>query len=213
MINQPSSVLVLAPHTDDAELGAGGTIARFAAQGLSVSVAAFSTCAQSLPPELPPDTLRWEFERAMPVLGVPVENLHVYDFMVRRLLDHRQEVLEELVRLRSLLRPDIVLLPSKNDMHQDHQVLHAEGLRAFKQCTVLGYELPWNHISFDAQAFFMLEDLHVQRKCDALMHYRSQMLKGRGYFDSDFIRSWARFRGQQIGSNFAEAFEVYRIRT
>ncbi len=148
----------------------------------------------------------------MQALGVPGDNLYVYDFLVRRLLEHRQEVLEELIRLRALLNPHVILLPSKHDMHQDHQVLHAEGLRAFKHCTVLGYELPWNHISFDAQAFIGLSADHVERKCGALRHYQSQLTKGRSYFDTDFIRSWARFRGQQIGADYAEVFEVYRIR-
>ena len=43
------TVLILAPHTDDAELGCGGTIARFLEEGKKIYVAAFSTARASLP--------------------------------------------------------------------------------------------------------------------------------------------------------------------
>lgn len=52
-----SRLLVLAPHTDDAELGCGATIARALEEGLTVHVAAFSIAEDSLPPDLPRDTL------------------------------------------------------------------------------------------------------------------------------------------------------------
>lgn len=205
-------ILVLAPHTDDAELGCGGTIARFCEQGAEVHVAAFSTAEESLPEGMPKDTLRTEFKEAMPKLGVKTENVHVYSYPVRKLNFHRQEVLEELVRLRSALAPELIFLPSQHDLHQDHQVLHAEGLRAFKDLSVLGYELPWNHITFSAQAFFILEARHIDKKWNALLEYRSQFLKQRFYFTREFIEGQARVRGTMVKSEFAEAFEVYRVK-
>jgi len=206
------SVLVLAPHTDDAELGCGGTLARLVEEGARVHVAAFSTAEESLPEGVPKDTLRNEFLEALPMLGVPAENLHVYDFPVRRLSYFRQEVLEELVRMRRALQPEAVLLPSGHDLHQDHQVVHAEGLRAFKDLSVLGYELPWNHVEFSAQAFFRLERRHLDLKWHALKCYRSQMDLERPYFTEDFILGLARIRGTMVKSQYAEAFEVLRLR-
>jgi len=50
LMNTMRRVLVLAPHTDDAELGCGGTIARLLTDGADVFVAAFSTAEESLPP-------------------------------------------------------------------------------------------------------------------------------------------------------------------
>ena len=50
-------ILILAPHTDDGEFGCGGSIAKFIDQGAEVTYAAFSTAEESLPPDLPPDTL------------------------------------------------------------------------------------------------------------------------------------------------------------
>ncbi len=66
----------------------------------------------------------------------------VHDYPVRRLNEHRQAMLEELVRLRQSINPDFVLAPASTDVHQDHQVLHIKAWRAFKEITMLGYELP-----------------------------------------------------------------------
>jgi LmbE family N-acetylglucosaminyl deacetylase len=207
-----SRVLVLAPHTDDAELGCGGTMARMLENDVDLWVAAFSTARASLPPGADPDTLKVEFERAMDLLGIPEERVLVYDYVVRKLSYSRQEVLEELVKLRKELRPEMILLPSGSDLHQDHQVLHDEGLRAFKEITVWGYELPWNHITFPAQAFVTLEERHLEAKWDALQAYQSQLEKERRYFERDFIVGLARVRGVQVKERYAEAFEVIRTK-
>jgi LmbE family N-acetylglucosaminyl deacetylase len=206
------NVLVLAPHTDDAELGCGGTIARFIEEGATVTVVAFSTASESLPSGLPKDQLEREFRAGMKSLGIPPEHTLVYQYQVRRLSYSRQEVLEELVRIRRDHKPDMVLLPAGTDLHQDHQVVHNEGLRAFKDITVWGYELPWNHIDFSAQAFMTLEERHLEAKWQALQAYESQVAKGRAYFQREFIQGLATVRGLQVKARFAEAFEVYRIK-
>lgn len=205
-------ILVAAPHTDDAELGCGGTIARFVEEGCEVFIAAFSTAEESVPQGSPRDTLKREFLDAVPVLGVALDNVAVYDYPVRRLSYHRQEVLEELVKLRREIHPDLVLIPSGNDVHQDHQVVHAEGLRAFKDLSLLGYELPWNHVTFSAQAFMLLEHRHIQRKWAALQAYHSQLELRRPYFSEEFITGLAKVRGVQVKAEFAEAFEVLRVK-
>lgn len=204
--------LVLAPHTDDAELGCGGTLARLLEAGAEVHAMVFSTCSDSLPEGQPPDTLKQEFFAAVDSLGLARERCYVYDYTVRRLSYSRQEVLEEMVRVRRAVEPDLVLLPSGHDLHQDHQVVHTEGLRAFKDVTVLGYELPWNHISFDAQAFVTLEERHLDAKWAALQAYESQFELKRPYFSRSFIEGLARVRGTQVKVEIAEAFEVMRIK-
>lgn len=205
-------VLVISPHTDDAELGCGGTIARMIEEHVDVHVAVFSTAEESLPPDSHPGTLKREFLEAMPQLGVPTSNLVVFEYPVRRLSYHRQEVLEELVKLRRTLVPDLVLLPSGSDVHQDHQVVYAEGMRAFRDASILGYELPWNHVTFSAQAFVVLERRHLDLKWKALQAYRSQLELRRPYFCKEFIDSLARVRGTQVRAEYAEAYEVVRVR-
>ena len=201
-------VLVLAPHTDDGEIGCGGTIARFIEEGKEVHYVAFSTARTSVRPEFPSNILEIEVKKATTILGIPPEQLHLFDFPVREFPDHRQAILQKLIDLRGQLNPDLVLLPSPTDIHQDHQVVANEGLRAFKSHTILGYELPWNNIVFATRCFIPLESRHIKLKIRALKAYQSQM--HRSYLDGDFIRSLARTRGTQIEGQYAEAFEVLR---
>lgn len=211
-MNNIKKVLLLAPHTDDAELGCGGTMAKMLENGIEIHVAAFSTARASLPEGSDPDLLRNEFVASMDFFGIPREQLYIYDYEVRKLNYSRQEVLEELVRLRANIAPDMVLVPSGSDLHQDHQVVHNEGLRAFKEVTVWGYELPWNHISFSAQAFVTLEKRHLDKKWEALKLYESQFVKQRQYFTEEFIYGLAKVRGTQVRSEYAESYEVIRTR-
>ncbi len=102
-------VLVLAPHTDDGELGCGGTVARLLEEGCEVHFAVFSTCAESVPAGFPADELKTEFLSAMEGYGIPAEQLILFDFQVRHFPAHRQEILEELVRLNRRIVPDLVL--------------------------------------------------------------------------------------------------------
>ena len=106
------------------------------------------------------------------------------------------------------MQPDLVFIPSPNDLHQDHKVIAEEGIRAFKKSTILGYEMPWNNISFNTISFIPLEERHIKKKIDALRCYETQ--RYRSYLSEDFIRSLARTRGTQIEVEYAEAFEVIR---
>jgi len=202
-------MLIISPHTDDGELGCGGSIAKFIEEGNDIYYVAFSTAEESLPEYLPKNTLEVEVKQATKILGIPSNNLIIYKYKVRKLNYVRQEILEELVRIRKEINPDIVFIPSLNDLHQDHQTVAMEALRAFKNsASILGYELPWNHIKFSSVFFISLEEKHVEKKVEALQAYKSQT--HRNYMQPEFIRSLAKIRGLQIGVDFAEAMEVYR---
>ena len=212
ILNGSRRILVLSPHTDDAELGCGGTIARLIAGGAEVWVAAFSLAKESLPPGSAPDRLKGEFHCAMKILGVNVERTFVHDYPVRHFSEHRQALLDQLVELRRKVKPNGVFVTSSTDVHQDHQVLHNEALRTFKDITLYGYELPWNSLKFTAQAFVVLTQEHLDRKWSTLRAYKSQLELQRPYFAPEFIQGWARVRGMQIRSEYAVAFEVVRVK-
>lgn len=205
----PRRVLVLAPHVDDGELGCGASMSKFLEEGIETYYAAMSTADKSLPEGYPPGTLKSELTEAMKVLGLPASNTMVFDFEVRTFSYRRQEVLDCMYGISREIQPDLVLMPSLNDMHQDHQVLAQEALRAFKTRTILGYEMPWNNISFNTTCFVPLEQRHVARKIEALKCYETQ--KHRSYINPDFIKSLAISRGTQINREYAEAFEVVRL--
>ena len=121
-------VLVLAPHTDDGELGAGGFISKLIEEGAQVFYVAFSTAAESVPEGYPNDILKTEVKAATKVLGIKEENLIIFDYQVRKLNYVRQEILEELIKLKRKNDFDLILIPSINDIHQDHSSIAYEGI-------------------------------------------------------------------------------------
>lgn len=203
-----ANILVLAPHTDDGELGAGGSIARWVEEGNQVSYVAFSACETIQPEGLPADTLRTECSSATAQLGIPPHLLRILNFEVRHFERDRQAILDVMVDLNTELRPDLVLVPSLDDTHQDHEVVAREARRAFKRTRILGYEAPWNNFSFELTAFVPLKPRHVDAKWTALSQFRSQA--GRPYMNIEYVSAQSRFRGVQAGTGLAEAFQVFR---
>lgn len=204
-----AKVIFLGAHPDD-EFGCSGTLCRFVEEKQDVYYATFSLCEESVPRGFPRDVLKSECEKAVKKIGVKKENFFLYSFKVRHFPTHRQEILEVLVQLRKKIMPDLVLVPALSDMHQDHQVIAREALRAFKHCSILGYELPMNTITFQHSCFIKLAERHIRKKIEIIKCYQSQMRKP--YTSGEFIRGLAHVRGVQIGEKMAEAFEVLRFK-
>ncbi len=208
MLKAWERVLVLAPHTDDGAFGCGGTTARLVEAGADVRYVSFSAGTTSLPAGLSADVCAREVREATAELGVPAGNLTVHDFKARTFPDRRQDVLELLIELWDEWRPDAVFQPSVHDVHQDHQVVAAEGLRAFKRTTVLGYETPWNNVGFPYQWYTALEQRHLERKVAALAKYASQPRRSS---DPEYVRGLSRTHGIDVNREYAEVFQAHRV--
>jgi LmbE family N-acetylglucosaminyl deacetylase len=150
-----------------------------------------------------------EVKAATNILGIKSKNLILFDFQVRTFNFHRQEILDTLIKLKNEINPDIIFIPSVNDLHQDHSTIANEAIRAFKNCTILSYEVPWNNVSFYTGCFVILEEKHLNKKIQAIHEYKSQ--SHRGYINEEFIRSLATVRGVQVGVRYAETFDVVRL--
>ncbi|MFT5055314.1 MAG: LmbE family N-acetylglucosaminyl deacetylase [Pseudoalteromonas distincta] len=201
-------ILILAPHTDDGEFGCGASINKWVEEGKEVYYVTFSACKQSVLPQFPEDILITEVKAATASLGIAPDHLILHDYEVRTFTYHRQEILDDLIKLRETLQPDLVLMPSLNDIHQDHKTIAEEGLRAFKFGSILCYEMPWNNLVFNTTCFITLEQRHIDKKIEALKLYKSQA--HRPYSNPEFIKGLALNRGIQINANLAEVFEVVR---
>ena len=200
--------LILAPHPDDGEFSCGGTIRKLTEQGVDLYYAVFSPCKISVPEGFPEDILYKELPNAVAHLGIQEENIFKYDFPVRRLNENRQDILEEMVKLRKELNPDLVLLPNSTDIHQDHATIHMEGIRAFKHTRIIGYELPWNNYNVTNNFHVELEESHLEAKIAAIKEYKSQEF--RSYSQREFFYGLATVRGLQVNHRYAESFELIR---
>ena len=203
-----TTVLVLAPHADDGELGCGATVSKFVDEGKEIYTATFSIARASVKKGFPENVLDKELREASKVLNIPEDHVTVFDYPVRNFPEHRQTILDDLLHLRDKINPDIVFMPTSTDVHQDHQVIAHEGLRAFKRKTILAYDTPWNDITFESRTFVPVTKKHVERKVASLRCYVSQ--RHRDHLDESFTWSLAKVRGTQIGVEYAESFEVIR---
>lgn len=200
-------VLFLGAHPDD-ELGCAGTIFKLNNYGFNPKVTAvtFTTCADELPSGFSESDIVVEWQMAMNRIGV--EDMSIHHFPNKNLPEFRQPILEILDNYRNPL-PDLVLIPSPTDSHQDHRTVAEEGIRAFKQTSILSYELPLNAVrSGVPNAFQPLNEYEMIAKKDHAAMYKSQARKN--YMAGDYIEALATVRGMQIGRDYAEGFEVIR---
>ena len=203
------TVLILGPHTDDGEIGAGATISRLCREGKKVYYVAFSICEESVPKGFSKDILSKEILNAGDKLGIPKNNIQTFRYKVRNFPSSRQEILEDLLKLKNQINPDLVLLPCSSDIHQDHKVISEEGTRAFKKTSILGYDIPWNNLEINNRCFIEVTPQDLQNKVNAILAYKSQSF--RNYINEEYIKSLLIIRGKQIDFNLAESFEVIRL--
>lgn len=191
-------ILALGAHLDDIELGCGATLAKLRKEGNEIRYLGFSPCDIA--------ELQSECQCACRVLGL--SDIHIYSIPVRKFPEHRQEILDILIKVRDKYVPDHVFTHSSFSIHQDHRVVHEETIRAFRYSPVFGYEQPWDNLTSDLKTRSEISSEHLELKISALQQYKSQEAKH--YFDPDFIRGLAKVRGVQFNCTLAEAFETIK---
>ena len=196
-------VLACSPHTDDIELGCGGTLAYLKEQGSDIFVVNFARSKNH--DDDYGEQVGQEFMESMNILGADYEML---DFPTRRLPEKRQDILDYLIKLDQSHQFDMVFCHSTYDQHQDHQTVQQEVFRAFKNQTILGYELPWNCMQFSTDFFVSLKQHHINKKIEMLDCYKSQ--QHRPFMCKQYVGDIARTRGLQIKAQYAECFELIR---
>ena len=191
--------LFISAHTDDAEFGAGATISRLMENGDTVNIVTFSYCGKK--------RLKNEMLLSCKELGINGKIL-ILNYEVRLFNQIRQDILDSMLAIKKIIDIDVVFTFSQHDIHQDHKVIYEETLRAFKDCSIYGYDFPHNNFKFSSDLFFKVEKRHLDKKMLALKEYKSQ--RHRPYMDVEFIVSNAIYRGLQAGCKYAECFEVIR---
>ena len=134
MIFYGKRMLFIGAHPDDIELGAGALIHHIQPH---CDVLCVTLSDNQKNPNL--KNVVEELYASMAILGVPRDRVIVEQFITREFPAARQEILEYLLKLRREFKPEIVFTHSQADIHQDHNVVTDEALRAYRGTTVLGF--------------------------------------------------------------------------
>lgn len=216
-------VLVVAPHPDDEVLGAGGTIAAFAAAGADVRVVIVTKAG---PPRFPAalgEAGIREAKEAHALLGV--KETVTLDLPIAELdVVPHAEVNARLGEVFARTEPTHVFLPFGGDLMEDHQRVSLSALvcsRPLGEAAPLGvyaYETlsqtNWNapYAPRFAPTAFVDVSAHLERKVEAMARFESQLRPFPHERSLKAIRALAALRGAQHGCAAAEAFVTIRQR-
>ena len=199
-------VLFLGAHPDDIELGCGGLLHHIVTK-TDANVLCVTLSDNQKNPDL--HNVVDEHYRSMATLGIPKEKIVLGPFTTRVFPDARQDILEYFLKLRRDFKPDLIFVHSKEDIHQDHNVMTEEALRAYRGITVLGFDVVRSSYGFFPHFIVEVTEEDVNKKIEALSQYETY--RDRYYFNAELTRSIMVRHGALAECPFAEGFDILRI--
>ena len=218
-------VLILSPHADDEILGCGGFISKYSKQNYHINVLVLTNANKGAPEIYTPKEikeLRIESKIANNFIGtkqlffedLPAINLNNYPvYKITNIID--KYIVD--------INPEIVLIPSPNDIHDDHKIIFKAAKVAMRPNKIsnlrkiLSYEVlsetEWNEDgkSFNPNYFVRLKKSDIDNKVKAFLKYKSQVKKLPHPRSKEAIVNLSRVRGGQAFVEYAEAFKVEKI--
>jgi LmbE family N-acetylglucosaminyl deacetylase len=199
---EPLSVLCLGAHSDDIEIGAGGTILSWIAAGVELDV---HWCVLSA---IGPRGDEAQASADAFLAKVPRKKIELATFKDGFYPYRGEELKAWMEDLKARATPDVVLTHRRDDAHQDHREVCGLTWNSFRNHLILEYEVPkWDGDVGQPNFYMPLEAEVLERKVDLLMaHFGSQ--RSKDWFDPDTFRGLARLRGMECRapSGYAEAF-------
>jgi LmbE family N-acetylglucosaminyl deacetylase len=203
----PLQVLCLGAHSDDLEIGCGGTILQLA-QGqrpLDVTWTVFSAT----------ETRRSEAVRSAEVFleGAAKRDVSVLDFRDGFFPYVGADIKEYFESLKLRVAPDLIFTHYRKDLHQDHRVICDLTWNTFRHHLILEYEIPKYDGDFGSPNLFVpLDESLSRRKIDTILA-AFQTQEHRHWFSADLFRSVMRVRGMEAAapSGYAEAFFARKL--
>jgi len=200
-------VLCLGAHSDDIEIGCGGTVLKIA--------------AQPDPPEFTWVVFTSDSTREAEALRSAEQFLrHARHrrIIIKKFRDgflpyEGALVKEAFIELRGMVSPDLVLTHYRNDLHQDHRLISELTWNTFRDHLILEYEIP----KYDGDlgvpnVFVPLSESVCREKIDTILTTFASQADNR-WFTAELFRSLLRLRGMECNSpsNYAEAFHGRKL--
>lgn len=202
------SVLCLGAHSDDIEIGAGGTILGWIDDGVALDVTWCVLSAKAARAEearLSADAF---------LAGVRSKRIELAGFTDSYFPSESAAIKRWLEEIRATCRPDVILTHRGDDAHQDHREVSRLTWNAFRDHLILEYEIPkWDGDLSRPNAYMPLSEATIARKIELLLaHFGTQRAKD--WFDAETFRGLARLRGMECRApeRYAEAFSVRKLR-
>ncbi|MDR5684133.1 MAG: bacillithiol biosynthesis deacetylase BshB1 [Armatimonadota bacterium] len=209
------SVLVVAPHPDDGEIGMGGTMAALVRGGWRVTLCDITDGEPT--PMGTPQTRAREAGRAAEILGVERITLDLPNRYLMDTVDNRRVVAEVIRRVR----PDLLFVPYWEDAHPDHVQAARLGEAARFYAKLTRTDIPGEvhyprrvihffstHYRLHRRPSFLFDVSETfETKMQSVAAYESQFSAARGnLWILDQIRTQAAYFGSLIGVRYAEPF-------
>ncbi|HET7626769.1 MAG TPA: PIG-L deacetylase family protein [Bacillales bacterium] len=220
-------VLIMAPHADDEIIGCGGVIQKYLQNESAVRVVIASFVYGNYPKydkekkqyeTYEGSVRRNELEHSHQLIGI--QDVRILYSETKSVHYHGKldalpkiELVSKIEREIEQFQPTVIYLPTKTK-HQDHTAVHEAVLTAarpyFWNGSLIVYETD-GEFSFQPNFFVPLTEEETRKKAEALKAYGTQTGSVRHPTNPEFLKVKAKFRGQSIYSDFAEAFEIRRL--
>jgi LmbE family N-acetylglucosaminyl deacetylase len=201
----PLRVLCLGAHSDDLEIGCGGTILRLVD---AYPNASFRWIVLSAAGERQAEALAGA---ACFLAGAGAREVVVQTFRESFFPFAGERIKELFEGLKVGAAPDLVLTHYRHDLHQDHKLVSDLTWNTFRQSLILEYEVPkWDGDLGAPNCFVRLPAALVERKIRAICDTFSSQ-RGKAWFTPDTFRALMRLRGIEANAQFAEAFYARKV--
>jgi LmbE family N-acetylglucosaminyl deacetylase len=212
-VSKKLKIIAIGAHGDDIELACGGTLAQAVKFGHEVSMILVTGGGSSDHNNIKirnHNEAKKEAIAASRIIGVT--DLHILGYK-DTCVPYSIDLISKLDRIISEFQPDIIFTHFVFDTHQDHiRTAHSTISAARRQNTILLYE-PINpsgqgYMPFRPQVYVNISET-IESKINSLKAHKSQYKK---YSDKwiEAVVARAKFRGFEMGVEYAECFEVVR---
>ncbi len=205
-IKKANKILCLGAHSDDIEIGCGGTLLKIAQDNPNCEVHWIVFSANEHRKNEAIESVE-EFLRAVKIRNIEVKNFRDSFFPYEG-----EGIKEEFEIIKKKIDPDIVFTHFRDDRHQDHRVLSDLAWNTFRNNLILEYEVPkYDGDLGQPNVFLEIDEDLASRKVDLLCRY-FQTQTNKHWFSRDLFLSLMRIRGVESASQYAEAFYCRKLK-